>query len=135
MIVEFYQKNTDSFYRLDNIEEFSLDAESGKWKLAVNDDGERGTMRLSCDNYSFIKCEMNDLHIDLDIFKEEVRNILNQSISSDYVGKLLDHDEFILTIRSDVEESSGWMDEGTYNEDDIRLAIGRILCWKFEIEY
>lgn len=134
MVVEFYH-DTEKYYRLDNVEEFSHDEQSGVWKLIINDDGEIGTMRLDDKRYSFVKCERDDLHIDLDIFKEEVRSILNQAISSDYVGKLLDHDEFILTIRSDVEESSGWMDEGTYNEDDIRLAIGRILCWKFEIEY
>lgn len=43
--------------------------------------------------------------------------------SDDYASSIWDFikDEVI----NDVEESSGYHDEGYFNEDDIRLAIGR----------
>ena len=37
-------------------------------------------------------------------------------------------------IIEDVMETSAWEDEGYYNEDDIRLAIGRVLMGRLGIE-
>ena len=75
-------------------------------------------------------------HIDDKVFRREVESIMRQSISTDYIEEILDtlyinEDESAITIYScikrDVEETSAWADEGYYNEEDIKLAIGRVL--------
>lgn len=77
-------------------------------------------------------------HIDDKTFRREVESIMRQSISTDYVGEILDtvylpYSGDIATttvyesIKRDVEETSAWADEGNYNGDDIKLAIGRVL--------
>ena len=75
-------------------------------------------------------------HIDNKIFRREVEDIMKKSISTDYIEEILDtfylnEDASAITIYScikrDVEETSAWQDEGYYNEDDIKLAIGRVL--------
>lgn len=74
-------------------------------------------------------------HIDICDFSVEVRTILASSVGSDYAWYLSNDDEFLNAVRDDVEETSSWNDDGYYTDDDIRLAIGRVLMWKFGIEY
>ena len=37
-------------------------------------------------------------------------------------------------VINDVLEASAWEEEGYYNEDDIRLAIGRVLAHRLNVE-
>lgn len=74
-----------------------------------------------------------------------VRMILQNSVSSEYVRCILEHREedeeygyvgntFMEDVIDDVMTSSAWDDEGYYNDDDIRLAIGRTLMARLYIE-
>lgn len=83
---------------------------------------------------------------DRKIIEGEIRMILMHSVSSDYVRYILEHtgededgDEVGTTILEDVIEdvmcSSAWDDEGYYNDDDIRLSIGRVLIDRLGIVY
>lgn len=70
----------------------------------------------------------------------EVTEILRSAVSSEYARYILEqYDEtseqtFMDAIILDVMESSAWYDEGSYNDDDIRLAIGRELMARLGIE-
>lgn len=75
------------------------------------------------------------MKIDRKILINEVNNVLSQSTSSEYSMVIANNDEFINAVQEDVEITSAWEDEGSYNEDDIRLAIGRVIMDKFGIEY
>lgn len=83
---------------------------------------------------------------DKKIIENEIRMILMHSVSSDYVRYILEHQErdeeyeligntFMEDVIEDVMYSSAWDDEGYYNEDDIRLAIGRVLIDRLGIDY
>ena len=65
--------------------------------------------------------------------------IMKTAISDDYVGDILEHkNELGVTLMEDIVqnvlETSAWEDEGYYNDDDIRLAIGRELSARLGIE-
>lgn len=64
-------------------------------------------------------------HINKTIFRAEAEMILRGGISSEYTALIID--KFLDDIKADVEETSAWNDEGYYNNDDIRLSIGRVL--------
>lgn len=55
-------------------------------------------------------------------FRMFVRDMLCKSISDDYVDIILD--EIIDDVVEDVECCA----DENWNEDDVRLAIGRVLC-------
>lgn len=69
-----------------------------------------------------------------------VYKIMADATSSDYARYILEHEDSWtgITVMQDVienvMETSAWNDEGYYNEDDVRLAIGRILIERMEIE-
>lgn len=73
------------------------------------------------------------MDIDRQDFRINVERILLGSISQDYIGDILDSpvspkgETFYDKICEDVFYASAWIDEGYYNEDDIRLAIGRAI--------
>ena len=80
------------------------------------------------------------------IIENEIRMILMGAVSSEYVRFILEHTEkdedyeeigntFLEDVVEDVMYSSAWDDEGYYNEDDIRLAIGRVLINRLGIDY
>lgn len=75
------------------------------------------------------------MRIDRQELINEVKNILDKSTSSEYSMAIANNDEFINAVQEDVETTSAWEDEGYYNDDDIRLAIGRVIMDKFGIEY
>lgn len=77
----------------------------------------------------------NQKHIDKLDFSVEVRFILSAAIGNDYAYYISNNDEFLEAVLKDVEETSAWNDEGYYTDDDIRLAIGRVIMWKFDIKY
>ena len=72
--------------------------------------------------------------------KNDIVNIMNRAISSEYVNKILNQydyisdETFIDAVIKNVLETSAWEDEGYYNEDDIRLAIGRELVARLGAE-
>ena len=68
------------------------------------------------------------------------------AVSSEYVRFILEHTEedeygkkigntFMEDVIDDVMCASALDDEGYYNDDDIRLAIGRVLMDRLEIYY
>ena len=64
--------------------------------------------------------------------ENEIRMIMLKAVSDDYVGYILEHKNkngktFMEDVIEDVMETSAWNTEGYYNEDDIRLAIGRVM--------
>lgn len=74
-------------------------------------------------------------HINKDAFAADLMQVLRLSVASDYCYELIQNEEFFDLVISDVEETSAWSEDMTYNEDDIRLAIGRAMLYKFGIEY
>lgn len=73
--------------------------------------------------------------IPYDDFIYEMKQILASSVGSDYARCLIKSDGFTENVKKNVEETSAWRDEGYYNDDDIRLAIGRVLLDRLGIEY
>lgn len=69
----------------------------------------------------------------------EITKILCMAVSSEYTKYIIEqYDErseqtFIDAVIADIMETSAW-DEGYYNDDDIRLAIGRELMVRLGIE-
>lgn len=72
--------------------------------------------------------------------KNDIVNIMNRAISSEYINKILNQydyisdETFIDAVIKNVLETSAWEDEGYYNDDDIRLAIGRELVARLGAE-
>lgn len=65
--------------------------------------------------------------------RNDVRRIFAESVSTEYTKIILDKIED--DIVSDVVETSAYEEDGSYNDDDIRLAIGRVLINKMGIMY
>lgn len=63
-----------------------------------------------------------------------IKIIFSNAVSDEYVRILLEFDNIMEDIIDDVLTSSDWEDKGEYNVDDIRLAIGRTLMAKLNIE-
>lgn len=62
------------------------------------------------------------------MFNMIVENMLRKSISDDYVN------DITMKILPDVIDDVECCADEDYNEDDIKLAIGRVLCDKMGIE-
>ena len=61
-----------------------------------------------------------------------------KATSEDYAQQILGHESgygntFMEDVIEDVMETSAWNDEEYYNEDDVRLAIGRVFKRRLEI--
>lgn len=65
--------------------------------------------------------------------RNDVRRIFAESVSTEYTKIILDKIED--DIVSDVVDTSSYEEDGSYNDDDIRLAIGRVLINKMGIIY
>ena len=76
----------------------------------------------------------------------EISQVMRNAVGSDYARYILEERErdeeynyigntFMEDVIEDVMHSSAWDDEGDYNDDDIRLAIGRVLIDRLGIEY
>jgi len=78
-------------------------------------------------------------HINRDNFALELKSILVSCVGKDYARALTENEEFFNLVISDVEETSAWNDSDKrhryYTDDDIRLAIGRAIMWKFGIDF
>lgn len=70
-----------------------------------------------------------------------ITSILSNAVTSDYAIYMLEeYDEctentLMEDIIKNVLSTSSWEDEGYYNEDDIRLAIGRELIARLDVDY
>lgn len=70
----------------------------------------------------------------------EVSVIMRSAVSSEYSRYILEQENdvtgntFMEDVIKNVMETSAWEDEGYYNDDDIRLAIGRELMARLGIE-
>ena len=73
--------------------------------------------------------------------EDEITRIMRSATSDDYARYILEDEDEVTknTLMEDiiqnVLETSAWEDEGYYNEDDIRLAIGRELMTRLGIDY
>lgn len=78
---------------------------------------------------------------DKKIIENEIRMIMKNAVSSEYARYILEHENeetastFMEDVIEDVMCSSAWDDEGYYNDDDIKLAIGRVLINRLGIDY
>lgn len=67
-----------------------------------------------------------------------VYKIMTDTTSSDYARYILEHMKkrrtFMDDVIDDVMCASAWNDEGYYNDDDIRLAIGRVFMERLNIQ-
>lgn len=69
-----------------------------------------------------------------------IRRILQSSVSDEYVSYILAHESeetdstLLNDVMEDVMETSAWDDAGYYNDDDIRLSIGRIIMERLGID-
>ncbi|MBR1525536.1 MAG: hypothetical protein IJ640_02605 [Prevotella sp.] len=70
-----------------------------------------------------------------DDFHASLQPIVKDCIGSDYASSLINDDRFYSDVKHNVEETSAWFDEGFYTDDDIRLAIGRVLLERLSIDY
>ena len=65
--------------------------------------------------------------------QNDIKKVLSYSISKDYIQAILKISEensgstLIDKIADNVFETSAWTDEGIWSNDDIRMAIGRVL--------
>ena len=71
----------------------------------------------------------------------EITEVMRSAVSSEYARHILEHEDeetentLMEDIIQNVLDTSAWKDEGYYNEDDIRLAIGIILIDRLGICY
>ena len=69
----------------------------------------------------------------------EVSEIMRSAVSSEYARYILEQEDdvtgntFMEDVVQNVMETSAWEDEGYYNDDDIRLTIGRELMARLGI--
>ena len=74
------------------------------------------------------------------IIANEIRMIIQSAASSEYARHILEHkneeteNTFLDDVIEDVMCASAWDEEGYYNDDDIRLSIGRIFMERLGIE-
>lgn len=72
--------------------------------------------------------------------EHEVTEIMRNAVSREYAKYILEQEDnitgntFMEDVIRNVMEASAWEDEGYYNDDDIRLAIGRELMARLAIE-
>lgn len=70
----------------------------------------------------------------------EIAKIMQNAVSSEYSTYILEQEDnttgntLMEDIVQNVMETSAWEDEGYYNEDDIRLSIGRELMTRLGVE-
>lgn len=75
------------------------------------------------------------------IIENKIRMIIQSAVSSEYARYILEHENeeaentFMDDVIEDVMCASAWDEEGYYNNDDIRLSIGRVLIDRLGIDY
>ena len=70
----------------------------------------------------------------------EITEVMRSAVSSEYARHILEHEDketentLMEDIIQNVLDTSAWEDEGYYNEDDIRFAVGRELMTRLGID-
>ena len=83
-------------------------------------------------------CNMNKEEQKL--IENNIRMIMMGAVSSEYARYILEQESdetertFMEDVIDDVMCTSAWAEEGYYNDDDIRLSIGRIFMERMGIE-
>ena len=83
----------------------------------------------------FGKTETDSGKIPASAIRVDLKNILASAVGRDYAYFLACDECFLEAVKKNVEETSGWEDEHSYTDDDVRLAIGRVIMDRFGIEY
>ena len=71
------------------------------------------------------------------LIETEIVNLVGYAVGGEYARYILKHEKensFVDDVIDDVIDSSAWEEEGYYNNDDIRLAIGRVFMGRMGIE-
>lgn len=75
---------------------------------------------------------------DINELKLAICEIMEEFVTRDYARHILEHEDdgfsIMDYIAQNVIETSAWQDEGYYNYSDIKLAIGRVLMEKLDVE-
>lgn len=66
------------------------------------------------------------------LLRGKIHRILSESIADDYLAPIMD--DCIEEIVEDVKASTDYLKTGTYNDADIKLAIGRVLLKRLRLE-
>ena len=70
-----------------------------------------------------------------------ITKIFSDAVSDDYARYMLESEDectentMMEDVIQNVLETSAWEEEGYYNEDDVRLAIGRELMARLGVDY
>ena len=94
---------------------------------------------------NFIRTGKDDENSDMskkkrETLSSEILEIMKAAVSDEYARKILEYktEETDLSLREkiveNVMETSSYLDDGYYNEDDVRLSIGRELMEILGIE-
>ena len=105
----WYNKETKTFYKLED-----------------EIDGQRITeINSNSNKYAwYVK-----RYLSIPAFRKCLDTMLRKCISTDYVGNIID--EIIDDVIEDVELTA----DKEWNEDDIKLAVGRVICDRLGIEH
>lgn len=94
-------------------------------EFLMNDYNDPYLMEILLKNKDLIRLYQMDRD---EALEKEIKNILAESISEDYMKPILE--KCLGEIVEDVKTSSDYLGEGTYDDSDIRLAIGRVFIKK-----
>ena len=64
-----------------------------------------------------------------------LRGFLKLAIDDEYAEHISNKNSFLYDVCEDVELTSGWETENIFGEEDVRLALGRVLCDYIGIDY
>jgi len=70
----------------------------------------------------------------LSFLQDELQNSLCEFMSNDYASALASNEEFSEAVLGDLLATTGMYAGEPYNEDDIRLAVGRVLLRKYGMD-
>ena len=66
-------------------------------------------------------------------YEDDIYDALRMSMTSDYARMLAMDVDFYNAVMQNIIETSGFTENGYFNDYDLRLAIGRIILDKFGI--
>ena len=105
----WYNKKTKTFYRIE--------------------DGYKGTQITEINSNAKDYAWYVKRYLSTPAFRKCLEDMLRKCISTDYVGNIID--EILDDVMDDVELTA----DKEWNEDDIRLAVGRVICDRLGIEH
>lgn len=82
-----------------------------------------------------LKCSQCLHELSEDEFREEIRKYMREilvgSVSCEYVGYIMQEIED--DVITDITECASFQEDGSYTDDDVRLAIGRVLASRLDV--